>query len=218
LQVDDLSALNLTMLAPLLEQTTSVDPQFLAAYEYGAVVLPAVDKEAAVRLVSKGVGANPDNWKLYHHLGYIRWQLGQFREAAEAYREGARRPGAPNWMEAMAARMEAEGGDRALAREMFARMYEESEDGQIKDMALKRLAQLRSFDERDRVRQVLSAFRQQAGRCPAVWAEVAPVLRRVLRVEFNADGAPLDPMGTPYVLVQEGCDVDLAPASKVPDK
>src|SRR2546423_840030 len=46
LQMDDLSPVGLTQLAPLLDSATTLDPQFIPAYEYGAIVLPAIDTEA----------------------------------------------------------------------------------------------------------------------------------------------------------------------------
>ncbi|HYO62255.1 MAG TPA: hypothetical protein VER08_01220 [Pyrinomonadaceae bacterium] len=217
-ELDDLSPVGLRALEPLLDATTTLDPQFMAAYEYGAVVLPSVDREAAVRVVTKGIEANPREWRLHHHLGYIHWQGGQFREAARAYSAGAQLPGAPRWMRAMAARIEAEGGDRSLAREMFARMRDEAEEESIRLMAAKRLAQLQSFDERDAIRKAITFYRERAGRCPESWAALAPLLRRVPGLRLDRAGAPLDPADTPYRLVAEGCDVDLDENSEVPYK
>src|SRR4030095_12243427 len=82
--LDDLSPLGVKSLGPLLEHATTLDPQFMAAYEFGAVVLPSIDREAAVRLVEHGIRENPRDWRLYQHLGYIHWQAGRFREASEA--------------------------------------------------------------------------------------------------------------------------------------
>src|SRR5205085_805666 len=124
-QLDDMRPVGLNLLAPLLDSATTLDPQFLPVYEYGAVVLPAVDVDAAINLVKKGIAANPTAWRLYHHLGYIYWQRGRFTEAAEAYRQGAQVPGAPTWMSAMAAQMASEGGSRATAREIYRRMFEQ---------------------------------------------------------------------------------------------
>jgi hypothetical protein len=42
-ELDNLSQLNLKLLAPLLDAATTLDPEFLDPYEYAAVVLPAVD-------------------------------------------------------------------------------------------------------------------------------------------------------------------------------
>ena len=213
--LDDMSPLGIRNLGALLEQATTLDPQFMAAYEFGAVVLPAVDREAAVRLVGRGIQANPQEWRLYHHLGYIHWQAGRFREASAAYEAGARQPGAPAWMTVMAAQMNAQGGSRAVAREMYLRMYEGSTDEQVRALAVTRLAQLESLEERDRIRQVLSDFRNRAGRCPADWREVAPRLRAA-GLGLDAAGAPLDPSGVRYVLDAAACDVQLGEGSKIP--
>lgn len=217
IQLDDLSQLNLKLLAPLLDATTTLDPQFLAAYEYSATVLPAVDIEAAIKLTQKGVDANPDEWRLRHYLGYIHWQRGQYAEAKEAYLAGGRVAGAPQWMAAMAARMEAEGGSRTVARAMYQAMYEQTDDEQIKQMALKRLLQLRSMDERDAIRRVLAGHQAQTGRAATSWREVAAPLRAA-RLNIDEQGTPLDPSGTPYVLAEDGCDALLDPHSEVPRK
>src|SRR5262249_39111450 len=58
-QLDDLGSLNLTLLAPLLDTATTLDPQFLEPYEYAAIVLPAVDPAEAIRITKKGIAANP---------------------------------------------------------------------------------------------------------------------------------------------------------------
>src|ERR1043165_1078683 len=89
-QLDDLGSLDLRLLYPLLDTTTTLDPQFMAAYEYGAVVLPEINVEDAIRLLQKGISANPSAWQLYHHLGYIYWQRGDYARASEIYSAGAR--------------------------------------------------------------------------------------------------------------------------------
>lgn len=215
--LDDLGALGLDRLAPLLDATTTLDPQFMAAYEYGAVVLPAVDEGAAVRLLEKGLGDNPREWRLHHQLGYIHWQAGRYAEASAAYREGARQPGAPAWVEAMAAQMEAQGGNRQTAREIYRRMYEGAGDEQIRSMALKRLWQLDSLEERDAVRRVLAGHRSRFSRCPAAWREVSAALR-LAGLRTNAAGSPVDPGGEPYALDAAACDVTLGVNTEIPAK
>lgn len=215
--LDDMSQLGIRNLGALLEQSTALDPQFTAAYEFGAVVLPSIDRDAAVRLVERGIRENPEEWRLYQHLGYIHWQAGHFQEASEAYEAGSRQPGAPAWMRVMAAQMSEQGGSRAVAREMYRRMYEGSTDEQVRTLAVTRLAQLESLEERERIRRVLSDFRERAGRCPADWREVAPQLRAA-KLGLDAGGAPLDPSNVRYVLDAAACDVSLGADSKIPRK
>jgi tetratricopeptide (TPR) repeat protein len=215
--LDDMSPLGIRNLGALLDRATTLDPQFTAAYEFGAVVLPSIDRDAAVRLVSKGIRDNPGDWRLYQHLGYIQWQAGRYAEAAEAYAAGARLPGAPAWMGTMAAQMILNGGSREVARETYLRMYEESTDGQVRALAALRLAQIDSLAERELIRRALADFRTRAGRCPANWREAAPLLR-AMRLRLDASGAPLDPTDVPYALDSEACDVRLGERSRIPKK
>ena len=215
--LDDMSPLGIRSLGALLEHSTTLDPQFMAAYEFGAVVLPAIDRDAAIRLIEHGIRENPAEWRLYHHLGYIHWQAGRFAEASGAYQAGAQVAGAPAWMGAMAAQMQAQGGSHQVAREMYLRMYQEAADEQVRRLAALRLAQLDSLAERERIRGALSEFRSRAGRCPASWREAGPLLRGA-RLRLDRDGAPLDPTDAPYVLEASGCDVTLHERSQVPRK
>ena len=213
--IDNLAQLNMKLLAPLIDTSTTLDPEFIEPYQYAAVVLPAVNLPEAIRLTKKGIAANPNAWRLYQHLGYIYWQQRDFPAAGEAYDQGSKLPGAPPWMLAMKAKMANEGGSRDLAREIYSRMYEQAENAKVKEMARKRLLQLDSFDQRDWLRKVLAAYKARVGRCPSSWKEVEPLLR-ALRVVVDSAGAPLDPTGTAYVMVGDGCDLDVDPKSEVP--
>ena|ERR1700730_3267881 len=214
-ELDNLSQLNLKLLAPLLDGATTLDPEFLDPYEYAALVLPAVDVHEAIRITRKGIDANPTAWRLYQHLGYIYWQQHDFKTASETYAQGARLPGAPSWMQAMAAQMAAKGGSHSIAAEIYQRMYQESDDPGVKDMAVRRLSQIRFFVERDVIRSILRDFSARTKRCPASWEEISTALG-IAHLRLDAAGVPLDPTNVPYVLVKEGCDVDLDPRSGIP--
>jgi tetratricopeptide (TPR) repeat protein len=212
--IDSLSQLNLKLLAPLLDTATTLDPDFADPYEYAAVVLPAVDVDAAIRILRKGIDATPSAWRLYHHLGYIYWQRKDYAAASDMYRRGSELPGAPQWMSAMVAKMAAEGGSRNTAREIYKRMREESTDEKVKDMAQRRLLQLDSLDHRDILRRLLTEYKTRVGECPATWKEILPVLRS-LRIPVDQSGAPLDPTRVPYQLRAGACEADLDSKSEV---
>ncbi|HKG59887.1 MAG TPA: hypothetical protein VKB05_08935 [Pyrinomonadaceae bacterium] len=213
--IDNLGLLNLKLLAPLLDTATTLDPEFLDPYEYAAIVLPAINVNDAIRITKKGIDTNPNAWRLYHHLGYIYWQQHDYQAASEMYGRGAQIEGAPPWMEAMKAKMAAEGGSRATAREIYTRMYEQSADEKVRDMARRRLLQLDSLDQRESLRKFFAAYQARTGKCPSSWKEIEPVFR-ALRVVVDGTGAPLDPSGVPYVLRE--CEVDLDPKSEIPAK
>ena len=208
ISLDDLSQLNMKLLPPLLDTATTLDPEFIEPYEFAAIVLPAVDVQQAIRLTQKGIDANPNAWRLYHHLGYIYWRQGQYQTAGEIYGRGAQIPGAPAWMQAMKAKMADEGGSRSTAREIYTRMYEQSTEDQVKEMARRRLLQLDSLDQRDGLQKLFTAYKTRTGKCPDSWRELEPVFRAV-RIPVDQSGAPLDPSGASYVLQAGKCEVQL---------
>jgi predicted Zn-dependent protease len=216
IQLNDLGTLDLRLLPALLRMSTTLDPQFMAPYEYGAMILPTFNEDEAIVLLNRGIESNPTVWRLHQHLGYIYWQRNDYAKASQVYAAGAKLPNAPPWMGEMSARMSAEGGSRRAAREMYQHLYDESNDDQIKQLLARRLLQVDSFDERDLIRRALTEYANKFGRCASSWKDVTPALRALrLRVELSS-GAPVDPANTPYRLVNNGCDVDLDPKSAVP--
>ena len=213
--LSNLSSLDLRLLSSLLDVATTLDPQFIPVYEYGAVILPEVNPDQAIALLNKGIAANPSSWRLHQHLGYIYWQRREYAQASEIYAAGARLPGAPPWMTAMSARLKADAGSRDAAREMYQRLGETSDDKTVKEMVVAHLMRLDSLDERDVITRALDEFRRRSGRCPTSWRQIGDELRREgLRLDPGT-GTPLDPSGAPYRLVADRCDVDLGEGSKV---
>jgi len=215
LSLKDLSDLDLRILPPLLRLSTTLDPQFIAPYEFGAMILPTFNNEEAIALLTYGIEQNPKTWRLYQHLGYVYWQSGNYQKSADLYSAGGRLPGAPSWMSEMGARMTLEAGSREAARQMYQHLYQESSDEFVKQMLLRRMLQVDSFEQREIIRRALKEYSTRNGKCPTSWKDIAGTLLPHLRLEPNT-GAPLDPAGTAYVLVKGGCEVDVDPRSQVP--
>lgn len=224
INVDDLRSLNPRLLYPYLDGATDLDPGFIAAYSYGALVLPAVDPEKAIALTRKGIANNPSQWRLYQYLGYIYWRLGRFNEAADAYSAGAQIAGAPSFMILMAGAMKNEGGGRETARSIFLQMSAEENDSETRYYGQLRLRQLESLDERDAVDSVLARFGDRNGRCVSGWNELLPLLREIKLPEgrsFRIDSANriVDPSDAAYVLDNEKCRMVLdVQRTKIPLK
>ena len=216
LDLDDLRQLNPRLLFPYLENATDLDPHFIAAYSYGAIVLPAIDPDKAIAIAEKGISNNPGEWRLYQHLGYIYWKLKLYDKAAEIYEKGSQVAGAAPFMKLMAASMETEGGSRATAREIFRQMLDGSDDPMIRLTAERRLNEIDSLDERDAIDTALAAFKERSGRCANGFAEITSILLRVKLPagnEFQVDraGNLIDPTNAPYLLDKEKCRVKLDP-------
>jgi tetratricopeptide (TPR) repeat protein len=226
ISLDNLTSLNPRLLYPYLNNATTLDPRFISVYEYGAVVLPAIDKDQAIKLLAKGIADNPNEWRLRQHLGYIYWRLGNYEKAAETYADGARIANAPRFMLMMAANMKSEGGSRDTARAIYRQMFEDAQDEQARENAKLRLLQLDSLDEQDAIRPVLQNFLAQTRSCANDWREVFPLVRKIrlpnggsVRVDAKTL-APVDPTDAPYILNNREpgkCDLHLNFAeSKIP--
>ena len=213
--LSDLSTLDLRLLSGLLDVATTLDPQFIPVYEYGAVILPEVNADQAIALLNKGIAANPSSWRLHQHLGYIYWQRREYAKASEVYAAGAKLDAAPPWMTAMSARLKADAGSRDAAREMYQRLYETSDDKTVKEMVVAHLMRIDSLDEREVITRRLNEFHARFGRCPASWRELRPFFQGArLRIDPSR-GMPLDPSGVAYRLTTDGCGVELGEDSKV---
>jgi tetratricopeptide (TPR) repeat protein len=214
IDVDDLRGLNPRLLYPLLDTATDLDPRYMAAYSYGAIVLPAIDPEKAIAIAKKGIANNPLEWRLHQHLGYIYWKLERYEEAARTYEQGAEIPGAAPFMKIMSAQMRTQGGSRDTARQMFRQMLADNDDPQVRITAQRRLMGLDSLDERDAIDNALEQYRQVRGVCATRLAEIIPQLQGVRLPggrDFAVDraGNLVDPSGAPYVLDREECKVKL---------
>lgn len=216
--LSDLRPLNPRLLYPYLDNATDLDPKLMAAYTFGATMLPAIDTDQAIALTEKGIANNPDAWNLHHLLGYIYWTQKDYEKAAKAYDEGIKIPGSPPFMKIMAASLRTQGGSRETARAMFNQMLASDPDQQTKSNAEFRLMELDSLDEREAMDVALKTFAERRGRCVSNAAELIPLLREVKLPadnEFQLDKSDnfVDPTGIPYVIDTVACKVRLGEKS-----
>jgi len=212
LDIEDLRPLKPRLLYPLLDNATDLDPKFMSAYSYGAIVLPAIDQSSAIKFTEKGIASNPDAWRLYHYLGYIYWRQKDYENAARAYEQGAAIAGSPPFMRQMVASMRSQGGSRETARAIYSQILAEATDQQTRSAAEFRLMELDSLDERDAIRAALHAQKEKTGKCPSRLSEILPLLRSVQLpsgkdFRINPSSELVDPSDAPYLLDTEACDV-----------
>ena len=221
INIDDLNSLNPRLLYPLLDNATDLDPKFINAFVYGAVVLPTIDPSQAIKLTEKGIAQNPDEWRLYQYLGFIYWKLKQYDKAADVYNRGSKIPGAPPFLKLMAGMMETRGGGRDSARAIYSDMYKNASDSWTQHIAELRLQWLDSLDEREVLNTALAEFKTKNGRCADTYVEIVPILRTTQHpagVDLRIDraGEIVDPSGTPYIIDQNKCVSSVSPDSKLP--
>ncbi|HTH36483.1 MAG TPA: hypothetical protein VL572_00875 [Pyrinomonadaceae bacterium] len=218
IDVENLTFLKPRLLYPMLDNATDLDPQMMAAYTYGAMVLPAIDPQQAITLTHKAIANNPESWRMYQYLGYIHWRLKDYEKATQAYDKGSQIAGSPNFMRMMAANLRTKGGSRETARAMYQQMLDEAQDLQAVSNATFRLNEIDSLNERDVLNAELKRSLESLGRCPNSLIEIVPRLRNVKLPagrEFRADAAGniVDPSGAPYLLDRDECEAKIDTAS-----
>jgi hypothetical protein len=191
------------LLAPLLDITTTLDPQLIVAYQFGSTFLAQKPPEGAgmpdkaVELVESGIRANPDRWQLYYELGFLQYmELHDPAAAARAFDRGAKVPNAHPFLKVLAATMAQHAGETQIARLLWTTTYETSDDKLIRANALKHLRALKVDEDIAHLESLIAQYRARTGALPRNFTDL--VQAGLLR------GIPVDPLGHPYKLFPEG--------------
>ena len=158
------------LLRPLAEITVTLDPRLEVAYRYGAIFLSEAPPVGAgrpgegIELLEKGARNLPLSWRLRQEQGFFTFLFLHDADRAASILNGAAEiPGAPFWLRTLAADLAAKGGDRASARRMWQQMYDQSDEGVIKQNARVRLLIYDSLDAVDRVNEQVQQVEQRTG-------------------------------------------------------
>ena len=194
---------NVELLWPLLDLTTTLDPNLLVAYRFGSTFLSepsprgAGHPELGIALLERGIQANPEYWRFYEDLGFIYYfELKDYAKASAAFAEGSRHPDAQIWMKIMAAKIAAEGESLQTSIFLWTEVYQTTKDPQVKENALTHLQLLRAEQDCKQLDAFADEFQKRTGRRPTRVAELvqAGLLQRL----------PVDPLGYPYVFGPDG--------------
>ncbi|MGO8736194.1 MAG: hypothetical protein ACLQVM_25760 [Terriglobia bacterium] len=201
------------LLGPLLQITTDLDPHLLIAYHFGSIFLAekpprgAGQPLEALALLYRGIVANPDHWRLWEDVGFIYyWDLKDYAAAARAFQTGSERPGAMQWMRAMAAKVAAQGGQLATSRFLWSEIARQAGNDQIRKNAEDHLIALDAAEEMAKLGELVALYNSRQKR-PARSLQ-ALVVAGYLRA------LPRDPSGAPYIL-DAGGRVSLNPRSSI---
>jgi len=197
------------LLEPLIDITVTLDPRMEIAYRYGAIFLAepapigAGRARSAVAVLERGVRANPTNWRLRKELGYFHYLfLHEPDKGARVLLEAAEIPGAAYWLRSMAADMLSKSGDRATSRVVWQQMFNEAEEGAIKQNALTHLRMLDAEDMRAILQARVDDFTSRMKRRPASLPELVSsgLIRQV----------PVDPSGVAFAYDAKTGSVELS--------
>ena len=193
-----------SLLYPMLDVITTLDPRFTIAYRFGSVFLAEAyprgpgRPDLAVALLEKGLRAQPDKWEYMEDIGFVHyWYVHDYRAAAGWFQKASDLPGAPWWLRSLAATTVAQGGDRQSSRLMWEAIRQSAEIDWLRQDAERRLLQLRALDEIDALQQRVDAFARNGAQPLAGW-------QSLVRARVLPPGVPVDPSRTPYELTPEG--------------
>jgi tetratricopeptide (TPR) repeat protein len=194
---------NLELLWPLLDITTTLDPNLLPAYRTGSSFLSdspprgAGEPDLAVKLLERGIKANPEEWRLYQDLGNVYYfDKKDYLKASQAFETGSNFPGAYIWMKTMAAKIAAEGESLETSYFLWQQIYTTTNDPQLKKNAEMHLRLLKVDIDCRAINQIADEYEKQKGRRATNMSEL--VQAGLLR------GLPQDSLGFSYVLGESG--------------
>jgi tetratricopeptide (TPR) repeat protein len=194
---------NFELLWPLLDVTTTLDPNLLVAYRFGSTFLSERSPRGAgrpdlgIELLERGIRANPEFWRLYEDLGFIYYfDLKDYNRASAAFAEGSKNPESQIWMKVMAAKIAAEGESLQTSIFLWNEVYQTTKDPQVKENARTHLQLLGAEQECKQLDMLADEFQKRTGHRPSRVVELvqAGLLPRL----------PVDPMGYPYVFGPDG--------------
>src|SRR5260221_6182402 len=194
---------NLELLWPLLDITTTLDPNLLIAYRFGAMFLSqaapsgAGRPDLAVKLIERGIQANPEQWRLYEDLGFVYYfDLKDYQKASAAFLEGSKRPNAQIWMKVMAARVAAEGESFETSAFLWQDVYDSTVDPSVKKNALQHLQLLKVKEDCKHLDALANEYAKRYGKRPARMSEMVQA--------GLLPGIPRDPLGFAYIFGEDG--------------
>jgi len=175
-----------------LDVITTLDPQYAYAYYAGGVILGdlANRPDLSIRLLERGVKANPEVWNIPFLLGYNYYFLiGDPDKGAEYIMEAARRPDGPSYLPGLATRMAAEAGNPDTALAFLEARLLETHDQEMREVLAYRMKEV--IIERDLhiLEDAVEAYRTQHRALPVTLSDLvrAGALSSLPQEPFGGD-------------------------------
>jgi len=174
---------------------TDVDPAFLGAYRFGAMVLAdeVGAPVAAVNLLRKGMRATPDSWAAPFDVGCIYFiTLSDYRKAAHYFRLASRLAGAPEIAKRFSAFAYRKAGQNDIARALWEEIYRSSSNKLMKESADYALKSLDTEAATEALSRAVERYRALGQGPPG---EITDLVEAGLVASI-----PADPFGGTYLL------------------
>jgi len=193
----------LDLLWPLLDIATTLDPNLLVTYHFGSMFLSdaqprgAGRADLAVKLLERGIEANPDEWRLYQDLGNVYYfDVKDYLKAAAAFEEGSKNPNAFIWMKVMAAKIAGEGRSLDTSYFLWQQVFQSAPNKEIRQNAESHLRLLAVDLDLRTLDQFLDEYEKRTGKRATRMSELVEAgwLKKI----------PVDADGFPYVVGASG--------------
>lgn len=173
---------------------TELDPHYEDPYLVGAMImaLEAKDVEMALRLLDKGIAANPDNWLMPFEAGFYCYDtLHDYRRAAAYFDKALKVPGVHPVVRRLRAEMFNKLGDKRTSLRLWLQIYETAHDEYVRSVSFHHVHDLKLQVDVDTLRTALEVYRGERGSWPATLGDLvkAGIIDRV----------PVQPNGDPYL-------------------
>ncbi len=123
----------------MFDVLTTLDPGFIVAYNFGALLLSSDDKNipAADKLLEKGMWNNPTRWQPSFIRGFVQYVFARnYKQASRWFTISSRRPNAPDMPGRFAAFAMRKGKDLETSKALWLELYNRSSNKTEKDLAI----------------------------------------------------------------------------------
>jgi hypothetical protein len=202
---------NIELLWPLLDVTTTLDPNLIVAYRFGSTFLSepaprgAARPDLGIQLLERGIQTNPEYWRFYEDLGFIYYfYLKDYNKAAQVFLAGSKKPGALIWMKGFAAKISEQGDNRETSVMLWSEIYNSETNVDLKNNALLHLRLLRVQSDCEQLDRIAAEYERRTGHVPKNMRDLVK--------DGLIPGEAVDPLGYVYSFDAEG-RAQLNPAS-----
>ena len=163
-----------------LDVITTLDPQYEYAYEAGGTVLAELTWRADLsnRLLEKGIGPNPNSWRIPFRLGFNYFiHLGDHARAAEYMARAAKVPGVfpegpPAYTARLASRLYVQGKNPEVAIEFLQAMLEQTTDEVIREQLQRRIRRVSLEQHLQELERAIQRYFNSKGSWPSSLQEL----------------------------------------------
>jgi len=173
---------------------TELDPHYEDPYLVGALIMAqeAGNVEMALKLLDKGIQANPEDWLLAFEAGFYCYDtLHDYARATRYFERAMRVPGVHPLVGRLRAEMYNRMGDRRASWRFWLEIYQSATDEYTRFVAYRHVHDLKIQVDLEDLTEAIRAFAARAGRNPASLEEL--VAARLV------DRVPRDPEGGAYL-------------------